>query len=215
MFKKSLLLLAVLITFASVSTEASAPNYYPALLCSNCGFGFKSQHCVKCDKWVNTQFHKARLCTSCGFGSKKQDCVKCGKWTGNQSYEARICNECGFGNKRENCVKCGKWAHQSNILASSPLLVFFLKEGRWIECVCKHRIRNAYITLQAPVQQSTNSGREYVIRCIEIQPSDMNHRFFKISSRAFGPNLNVYYSQTFIRSIRRSFEQLFSIRLRL
>ncbi|MBP5622561.1 MAG: hypothetical protein J6X44_11165 [Thermoguttaceae bacterium] len=112
MFKKLILIIAVLALFACVPIEAAAPNYYPARLCNSCGFGSKRQNCVKCDKWTGTTHYNARLCNSCGFGTKNQNCVKCGKWIGSSNYyEAWLCNSCGFGHKDENCVKCGKWAH--------------------------------------------------------------------------------------------------------
>ncbi|MDD3586049.1 MAG: hypothetical protein PHQ75_02595 [Thermoguttaceae bacterium] len=91
------------------AADDSLPKY-PVKLCSNCGFGSKSNNCVKCGRWVgNTQVY-ARLCSSCGFGSKKDNCYKCGRWVGNTVIYGKLCSDCGFGQKKCNCAKCGRWA---------------------------------------------------------------------------------------------------------
>lgn len=88
--------------------EITVGSYYPALLCSNCGFGNKKENCVLCGKWVGGHGVPARLCTSCGFGNKKENCVLCGRWVGSHGVPGQLCSNCGFGTRGKNCVKCGK-----------------------------------------------------------------------------------------------------------
>lgn len=69
-------------------------------MCSSCGFGLKTERCVRCDGFFASA--QAKLCASCGSGG---GCVKCGGMFA--SVEARLCMSCGFGARASACIKCG------------------------------------------------------------------------------------------------------------
>lgn len=81
-----------------------------AMLCDDCSFGNKKEHCTKCDKWMGVNQTPAVVCSDCSFGTKKDYCAKCQKWMGNNSTPAYLCSDCSFGSKRDDCVICDRSA---------------------------------------------------------------------------------------------------------